>query len=253
MSIRALIVDDEPLARKRLKRLLTAEPDVEVIGECSNGREAIETIEAASPDLVFLDIQMPEIDGFAVIQAIPRERLPIIVFVTAYDQHALKAFEVHALDYLLKPFKQERFQTTLEHARSRLAKGDSSEAKTGLDALIEKVRAEQSYIDRFMIRSSDRIILVKAPDVDWIESAANYVLLHVGDKTHIVRETMRSLESKLCPKTFQRISRSAIVNLERIKELQPMGKGEYVVFLTTGQQLTMSRGIRELHQALGSS
>jgi len=188
-----------------------------------------------------------------VIQAIPKERLPIIIFVSAYDQHALKAFEVHAIDYLLKPFKQERFQTAMEHARAQLAKGDSSETKTGLTALIEKVRAEQSYVDRFMIRNSDRIILVKTQDVDWIESAANYVLLHVGDKTHIVRETMRSLETKLCPKTFQRISRSAIVNLERIKELQPMGKGEYVVFLTTGQQLTMSRGIRELHQALGSS
>jgi two-component system LytT family response regulator len=160
---------------------------------------------------------------------------------------------VHALDYLLKPFKQERFQTALEHVRAQITKNDSHETNPGLTALIEKVRVEQNYVDRFMIKTSNRIVFVKAGDVDWIESAANYVLLHVGEKTHIVRETMRSLEARLCPKTFQRISRSAIVNVERIKELQPMGKGDYVVFLTTGKQLTMSRGIRELNQALGSS
>jgi two-component system LytT family response regulator len=253
MKIRTLIVDDEALARQRIKRLLAEEPDITVIGECGTGGEAVQAIQEKIPELLFLDIQMPGMGGFEVLQAIPKERMPIIIFVTAYDQHALKAFDVHALDYLLKPFRQERFREALQRARDRLPRVGPWEPPPGLAALIGKLRAAPNHLSRFLVKSSSRVIFVKASEVDWIEAAANYVLLHVGDKTHVVRETMRDLEAKLCPKSFQRISRSAIVNLERVKELQPMGKGQYVIILTNGRQLTMSRGIRDLEQALEPS
>jgi two-component system, LytTR family, response regulator len=250
MSIRALIVDDEPLARKRIKRLLADEADISAIDECGTGRDAIKIIQDTSPDLLFLDVQMPEIDGFKVLQSIRGERMPVVIFVTAYDQHAVKAFEVHALDYLLKPFKRDRFKRALERARIQLAKGGGYEAHAGLAALIAKLRADDNYLSRFMVKSYNRVVFIKANEVDWIESAANYALLHVDDKTHIVRETMQALEVKLSPKIFQRISRSVIVNLERVKELQPMGKGQYVIILVNGKRLTMSRGIRDLQHAL---
>jgi two-component system, LytTR family, response regulator len=250
MSIRALIVDDEPLARKRIKRLLADEADISAIDECGTGRDAIKIIHDASPDLLFLDVQMPEIDGFKVLQSIREEQMPVVIFVTAYDQHALKAFEVHALDYLLKPFKRDRFKRALERARTQLAKSGGYETHAGLAALIAKLRADNNYLSRFMVKSYNRVVFVKANEVDWIESAANYALLHVDDKTHIVRETMQALEVKLSSKIFQRISRSVIVNLERVKELQPMGKGQYVIILVNGKRLTMSRGIRDLQHAL---
>jgi two-component system, LytTR family, response regulator len=250
MNIRCLIVDDEPLARKRLRALLGDEPDISVVGECGTGRDAIQAIRERLPDLVFLDIQMPEVGGFDVLQAIGKEQTPVVIFVTAYDQHALKAFEVHALDYLLKPFTQARFKGALERARRQLATSDGREPDPRLTALIENLRSEESYVSRFLVRASSRVILVNATDVDWLESADNYVLLHVRDRTHLVRETMRGLEEKLSPKAFQRISRSVIVNLSRIKELQPMGKGDYLVILADGTRLTMSRGIRDLQRAL---
>jgi two-component system LytT family response regulator len=252
MNIRALIVDDETPARRRIKRLLNNEPDISVIAECGTGREAINVLQDAAPDLLFLDVQMPEVDGFEVVQSIRPERMPIIIFVTAYDEHALRAFEVHALDYLLKPFKQERFREAVQRARTRLTHNGVPESCPGLAALIQKLRAEQNYLSRFIVKSSHRVVLVPAGEVDWIESAANYALLHAADKTHIVRETMHALETKLSPKIFQRISRSVIVNLERVRELQPMGKGQYVIILTNGKQLTMSRGIRDLEQAVQS-
>ena len=250
MTIRAVIVDDESLARKNVKRFLATEPDISVIAECSGGSEAIKVIQELSPDLLFLDIQMPGIDGFEVLHAIRESKMPIIIFVTAYDQHALKAFEIHALDYLLKPLKQERFKRSIERVRTQMAMGDSREITPGLKALIGKIETDQNHVSRFMIKSSNRVVLVKTGEIDWIESAANYALLHVGDKNYVVRETMQALETKLSPKSFQRISRSAIVNLERIKELQPMGKGQYVIILTNGMRLTMSRGIRDLQHVL---
>lgn len=250
MNIRTLIVDDEPLARKRIKRLLTEEPDIFIIGECGSGREAIKAIEGTPADLLFLDIQMPETGGFEVLQAIPPEHMPEIIFVTAYDQHALKAFEVHALDYLLKPFTQDRFKEAVKRARMQFAGNGSHQSNPGLVALIEQLRAGPNHLTRFMIKSTGRVVFVKASEVDWIESAANYAVLHAGDRTHLVRETMQALEARLCPRTFQRISRSAIVNLERVKELQPMGKGQYVIILANGRRLNMSRGIRDLQQAL---
>jgi two-component system LytT family response regulator len=209
-------------------------------------------IQNSSPDLLFLDVQMPEVGGFEVVQSIRPEQIPVIIFVTAYDEHALRAFDVHALDYLLKPFKQMRFKEAVERARTRLRYNEAAGGCPGLTALIQKLRAEQNYLSRFVVKSSHRVVLISASEVDWIESAANYALLHVGDKTHIVRETMHALDTKLSPKTFQRISRSVIVNLERVRELQPMGKGQYVVILANGKQLTMSRGIRDLEQAVQS-
>jgi two-component system LytT family response regulator len=250
MSLRTLIVDDEPLARKRIRRLLATEPDIAIVGECSSGREAIEAIQESTPDLVFLDIQMPGIGGFEVLQEIRGSHIPAIIFVTAYDEHAVRAFEFHALDYLLKPFKQDRFRKSVERARAQLTKGESSEAEPGLVALLDSLQTERKLLHRFMIKTADRVVFIRADEVDWIESAANYALLHVADKTHLVRETMQALETKLCPKTFQRVSRSAIVNLERIKELQPMGKGQYIIILSSGHRLTMTRGIRDLQQAL---
>jgi two-component system, LytTR family, response regulator len=253
MKIQALLVDDEPLARQRIRRLLKGEQDIEVAGECATGREAIRMIQDVSPDLVFLDIQMPEVSGFEVLQALGKVQPPAVIFTTAHDQHALKAFEVHALDYLLKPFTQARFAEALARARTQLAASGGREPDPRLALLIENLRPEQSYLRRFVVRSSSRILLVNAADVDWIESADNYALLHVGDQTHVVRETMRALEEKLSPQAFQRISRSAIVNLSRIKELQPMGKGEYIVILGNGTRLSMSRGIRDLQRALDPS
>ena len=254
MKIRTLIVDDEPLARKRIKRLLMEECDIEVIGECGSGREAIEAVQEAAPDLMFLDIQMPEIDGFEVLKAIGDDKIPWVIFVTAYDEYALKAFEVHALDYLLKPFKQKRFKAAVERVRTQSRSGIAfeSEQDSGLAALIAKLRVEQNSLSRFMIKSSNRVVFVKTTDVDWIESASNYVILHVGEQTHIVRQTMQSLEGSLCTKSFLRISRSIIVNLERVRELQPMAKGEYVVLLDSGQRLDMSRSLRDFQKAFES-
>jgi two-component system LytT family response regulator len=249
MNIRALIVDDEPLARERLKTFIAREPDITVMAECANGREAIAAIETTVPDLLFLDVQMPRVSGFDVLRAVGPETVPAVIFVTAYDQHALEAFEVHALDYLVKPFKPARFKAAIQRARERLA-GHNGSGDKRLVTLLERLQPARTYITRFVVKSDARVVLVNATDVDWIESAANYALLHVGDKTHVIRETMTALEEKLDPRQFQRISRSAFVNLDRIQELQPMLKGEYVVILKTGKQLGMTRGIRELQAVL---
>lgn len=200
MTIRTLVVDDEPLARKRIINLLGEEPDVSLVGEFGTGREAIPAIQSAAPDLLFLDIQMPGMGGFEVLQSLGETKMPVVIFVTAYDQHALKAFEVHALDYLLKPFKQERFKEAVERARRQMAGGASHPVDPRLMALMDKLRPDRDFLSRLMIKSSGRVVFIKVSEVDWIESAANYALLHVGNKTHIIRETMQVLEAKLNPK-----------------------------------------------------
>jgi two-component system, LytTR family, response regulator len=256
MTLRTFIVDDEAPARERLRDLLADEADVAIVAECANGREAIAAVETHRPDLLFLDIQMPQVNGFDVLRSLPASRIPAVIFTTAYDQHALRAFEVHALDYLLKPFKRARFKAALQRAREHLRqRGPNGVGETDarILALLQQLRPEQTYATRFVIKTASRVVIIKADDIDWIESAANYALLHVGDKTHVHRETMRVLAEQLSPARFLRISRSAIVNIERIKELQPMAKGEYVALLHNGKQLTMARGIRELQQALGPS
>jgi two-component system LytT family response regulator len=250
MNIRSLIVDDEPLARKRIVSFLNNMPGISIIGECGGGRDAIRLIREMSPDLLFLDIQMPEVGGFDVLQAVGPEKMPAVIFTTAYDQHALKAFEVHALDYLLKPFSRQRFTGAVERARKQLENSTPREPDSRIAALIENLRPEQRYLSRFAIRSSQRVLFVKATDVEWIESAGNYALLHVGAQTHIIRETMQALERKLSPKSFRRVSRSAIVNLSRIKEIQPLARGEYSIVLESGKHLAMSRSLRDLERAL---
>lgn len=246
MKIRTLIVDDEPLARERLRKLLAAETDVEVVGECGDGQEAVAAIERDQPDLLFLDIQMPELDGFGVLEIVRTARMPEVIFVTAFNQHALRAFEVHALDYLLKPFDRERFQTALDRARKRLAHARSGELNQKLTALLADLRPpEPKTADRLAIKTGGKVVILRTADIDWIEAADNYVNLHVGADSHLLRETMSTIEARLDPGHFIRISRSAIVNLERIKELQPMFHGDYTVILRSGTKLSLSRNYRD--------
>jgi two-component system LytT family response regulator len=238
--IRTLVADDEPIARARMLALLRDEPDIELIGECATGPEAIAAIERTSPDLVFLDIQMPRIDGLTLARTLGRA-MPAVVFVTAYDEYALGAFEVHALDYLLKPYSAERFKSAVVHAREHLSARRTSE--------IPNPKAQTPMRDRLVIKSSGRIYFVRTRDVDWCEAAGNYVRLHVGAQTHLVRGTMGNIESQLDPALFVRIHRSTIVNVDRIQELHSSFGGEYVVLLHDQTRLTLSRGYREGLQA----
>jgi two-component system LytT family response regulator len=250
MKLRILIVDDEPLARERIRSLLADEPEVEVLAECKNGQEAVEVIKKQSPDLVFLDVQMPGMGGFEVLSALPQERMPMVIFVTAFDQHALKAFEVHALDYLLKPFKQARFKATLQRAREAFLNRQTGQASKSLLALLNDTKPVREHLSRIPVRTGERVVFVKTAQIEYIESAGNYVVLHTGKENHVVRETLTALGEKLDPKQFIRISRSTLVNLEQIKELQPLFKGEHAVVLHNGKQLTMTRGIREVQELL---
>lgn len=241
-KVRTLIIDDEELARERLASLLAKEPDVEVIGEADDGRTALAAILREKPDLVFLDVQMPEMNGFEVLDALSNENRPNVVFVTAHDKFALKAFDVHAVDYLLKPFDRDRFKTALKRA---LEKARSKGAQAEVNAVLDEVRSAAKPVDRLLIKTDGRVLLLKVEDIDWVEAADNYVNLHAGSDSHLMRETMNSLEGKLPVEKFMRISRSTIVNLERIKELQPMFHGEYVVILKNGTKLTLSRSYRD--------
>lgn len=246
MTFRALIVDDEPLARQRIRHLLQKEGDFEVIAECADGVEAVKAIEDLNPDLVFLDIQMPELDGFGVIQEVGADRMPPTLFVTAYDQHALKAFEVHALDYLLKPFDPERFQQALVRAR-RWCGGGASEGETrpNLNALVTGLREEHPWADRLLVRLGDRHLLVKTQFIQWIEAEDNYVRMHVEGTSYLLRQTMAGILARLDPHQFRRIHRSAIVNLDCIKELQPWTSGDHLVIMRDGTKLTLSRTYRD--------
>ncbi len=248
MSIRTLIVDDEPLARERVRSLLKDEPDIAIIGECADGHQALAALRELSPELVFLDVQIPGLDGFDVLRELGTERMPLVIFVTAYDQHALKAFEVHALDYLLKPFKPARFKQTVQRARETLANRSRGEVSKELLALLGQARPE--YLSRIPVRNGERVVFVKASQVEYVESAGNYVVLHAGKENHVVRETLTALEGRLDPKQFLRLSRSVLVNVDQIKELQPLFKGEHAVLLHNGKQLTMTRGLREVQEAL---
>ncbi len=247
MTLRTLIVDDEPLARQRLRQLLGSADDVAVVGECANGVEAVQAIEDLQPDLVFLDIQMPELDGFGVIESVGPERMPATLFVTAYDQHALRAFEVHALDYLLKPFDAERFRGALERAR-RWCMADAGQApsvRPDLSALLAGIRKERPGLDRLLVKQGDRHILIRASAVQWIEAEDNYVRLHVEGTSYLLRQTMSGLLERLDPRLFRRIHRSAIVNLDCIREFQPWTSGDHLVIMRDGTRLTLSRTYRD--------
>ena len=249
-KIRALIVDDEELARDRVASLLAEQPDVEVVGTCADGASAVEMIERERPDLVFLDVQMPGMDGFDVVENLDRDHVPAIVFVTAHDAHAIRAFEIHALDFLLKPFDQTRFEKALERAREHLTHDKSSTIDSRLVSLLEELRDERKYPERLIVKSSGRVFFVRSEDIDWVEAAGNYVKIHTKNEGHLLRESMKNMEAKLDPKTFVRIHRSAIVNIDRIKELEPWFHGEYIVIMRDGTRLTASRVFSDRLSAL---
>jgi two-component system, LytTR family, response regulator len=237
--MRALIVDDERLARRGVVLRLRKFRDIEIVGECADGLSAVEKILELSPDLVFLDIQMPGMDGFEVLRALPRENLPSVIFLTAWEQHALRAFEVHAVDYLLKPVDDERFAAAVEHAR-RL--GDSAAKLRTTERILQMLgRDQEKYLSRFIVRTGSRIHVVHADDTDWIAAAGDYTELHVHGRTHLLRETMNSLEQKLDPARFLRIHRSRIVRTGCIEELSAIDNREYLVRLTDGSQHRSSR------------
>ncbi|MEO8521193.1 MAG: LytTR family DNA-binding domain-containing protein [Acidobacteriota bacterium] len=243
--IRTLVVDDEPLARERLTSLLFNEADIDIVGQCRDGEEAVASITNLSPDLVFLDVQMPQMDAFEVIDAVGGDRMPLVIFVTAHDQHALRAFQVKALDYLLKPFDRERFTDALQRARRQIERDETGDLGRRLLALVKDLRKDQPRSERLVVKSGGRLFFLRADEIDWIEASGNYVRLHVGNTAHLLRETMNALEGRLDPEKFFRIHRSRIVNMERIQELQPWLNGEYSVVLRTGTRLPLSRGCRE--------
>jgi two-component system LytT family response regulator len=234
--MRVLIVDDEPLACERLRMLLESERDVEIAGECHDGLTAVEAIRKLAPDLVFLDVQMPEMDGFAVLEAL--DTPPAVIFVTAYDQFAIKAFEVHALDYLLKPFDRERFSKAL-------ARAHSGDLDARLRSLLAELRTRRKYNDRLVVSAGGRVVFLRVDELDWIEAAGNYVRLHAGRDEYLHRETMARLEACLDPEKFARIHRSTIVNVDRVKELHPLFRGDYTVVLRDGRELTLAKAYRE--------
>ena len=243
--IRCLIIDDEALARERVSSLLESEADIEVVGEAADGGAALEAIEQHRPDLLFLDIQMPRLNGFEVLEAISSSQMPSVIFTTAYDNHAVRAFEVSAVDYLLKPFKVSRFQEALDRARTQISNGSNP----GIARLLAQLRPSGEAA-RVLVKTADRILFVPATEIDHVESAGNYLVLHCGADRHIVRETMVSMAEKLADSGFMRISRSVIVNLARIRELRATGAGNYRVILKSGERLDMTIPLRELQERM---
>jgi two-component system LytT family response regulator len=253
MKIRALIVDDEQLARQRVRLLLAEEPDVEIIGESADGFAAVDQIQATRPDLLFLDVQMPEMDGFEVLRQLPHALLPVVIFTTAFDQHALHAFEVNALDYLLKPFKPARFKEAVQRARDLIANKQAGLAllnARGLLTLLGQTPPPAGQLTRLAVKAPGKVTFVELDQVQAIEAAGKYAVVHVGKEKHVLRETMNSLEAHLPPQQFLRISRSVIVNLHQIQELQPMFKGENLILLKNGKTYPTTRPLREIQQKL---
>jgi two-component system, LytTR family, response regulator len=248
-KFRAIIVDDEPFARVGLKRALGRHEDVELVAECANGLEAVQAIEELRPELVLLDLQMPELDGFGVIEAVGVEKIPALVFTTAYDQFALKAFAAHALDYVLKPFDDERIDKALERAKRQIKKESLDNLSERLAALLEQPRRDK-YLERIVIKNSGRIFFLNVEEIDWIEAADNYVQLHVARESHLVHGTLSKLEGSLNPEKFVRVHRSTIMNLARVKEIRPLFHGEYSILLHDGTELTSSRTYRDRLEGL---
>lgn len=244
-KIRALIVDDEPIARRRVRDLLKLEPDIEVCGECDNGQEALESIRELAPDLVFLDIQMPGLDGISMSESFRSGLGPEIVFVTAYDNYAVKAFELRAVDYLLKPFDRGRFSQAVRVAREKIGSRRGAEVGGRIIELLDDLRTRPKYMDRIVIRNNERIIVVRVDEIDWIESEGNYVRIHFGKSSSLVRETLTHLASQLDPDKFPRIHRSRLVNIDSIQELQHWSHRNYRLILRSGVQLSLSRSYRD--------
>jgi len=250
MPMHAVIADDEELARGRIRTLLEAEPDVEVVAECSDGGMTVEAILDKNPELLFLDVQIPQMDGFEVLKLVPEGRRPTVIFVTAYDQYALRAFDAFALDYLLKPFSRARFRKAVQRARLQIARESRDQVDQRLADLLKEIRSEGKYLERLVIRSAGRVVFLRTDDVEWFEGCANYVRLHVGKDSHLLREKIGTLETRLDPRKFVRIHRSTIVRVDQIKELRSSGDGEQVVILHDGSRLSLSRGYRERFQQM---
>ena len=250
MNIRALIVDDEALARARLRKLLAGTTDLEIVGECANGPEAIAFIREHRPDMMFLDVQMPEVSGFDVLRALGPELWPAVIFVTAHDRHAMEAFEVHALDYLLKPFTQARLLEAVQRVRQHLEVRTLETTNRQLANLLAETKPDRAYLNRIAVKNGHETLFVRIEEVDYVESAANYAVLHTRAGNQVLRETLTNLATQLPPRLFLRISRSIMVNLERVKSLQAGPRGEYLVVLQDGRQLLMTRGIREIQERL---
>jgi two-component system LytT family response regulator len=253
-SIRTIIADDEPLARKKLRLLLGSEPGVQVVAECQDGQQTIGAVQKHKPDLLLIDIRMPDVDGFEVLGRIAAEEMPVVVFTTAYDQFAIRAFQAHAMDYLLKPFERERLHQAIERARLELLKSHNHNLTTRLLDLIAQ-KAEQKpeprqADDRMVIRAGGKVIFLDLEEVDWIEAAANYVRMNAGKESYLLREGIGSVSERLDPDRFVRIHRSVIVNVRKIKELQPCDSGEYIAVLKNGKELSCSRGYRAQLQRL---
>ena len=242
--MKVLIVDDEPLARQTVHVLLAQDADLQIVGECA-GAEASALIESTAPDIMVLDVQMPEVDGFDLVEAVGADAVPAIVFVTAYDEYAVRAFDVHAIDYLLKPFDDARFAKALLRAKER-----ARERRSCGPQIAAMLRERSPYLRRFLVRARDRVIVVNADEVDWIEAADYYVSLHVGEKTHLLRETMSDLEKRLDPERFFRVHRSAIVNVDRVREIHPMFRGDCALVLSDGARVRLSRTRRDEFERL---
>lgn len=255
--IRALIVDDEPLARENLRIRLRGVPDFEIAGECANGGEALRAIDADRPDVVFLDIQMPDMNGFEVVERTPPESLPVVIFVTAYDHYALEAFRIHALDYLLKPFDDERLAEALDACRARVEEGRRAQRAgeavyqlagappVALAGAAPSARATAPQPDRIVIKARGRVFFLKTSAIEWVEANGDYARLHSAERSYLLRRTMGEMEARLDPQLFVRVSRSAIVNLDQVRDLVPMTRGEYRVRLLAGAEIKLTRNYRE--------
>jgi len=243
--MRTIIADDEPLALKKLRMLLSAEPGVQIVAECADGAQTVKALQACRPDLLMLDIHMPDLDGFEVLSRIPAEQMPVVIFTTAYDRFAVRAFEAHALDYLLKPFDQDRLHQAIKRARAELLKADDRETTHRILDYLAGGAAKDSHTDqRFVIKAGGRVVFLDFDEIDWLEAAANYVRLNVGKQSYLLREGIGHVAERLDPTQFIRIHRSTIVNVDKIKELQPVNSGEYIVVLKDGKELSCSRGFR---------
>jgi two-component system, LytTR family, response regulator len=256
MTVRVIVADDEPIGRHRLVRLLQAEPDTDVVAACADGEEAVDAIREHAPDVVLLDIQMPNLDGFEVVAALGDAHQPVVIFVTAHDQYALRAFEVHAFDYLLKPVDQDRLREAIARAVSSAGRSPQSSPTRRILGLLEELNARERARgrERLVVRSPERAFFLRTESIDYIEAAGKFVHLHVGRTVHALRESMAELEQELDPARFLRISRSVIVNLDRIQEIQPWFQGDYVLILSDGTKLTSTRGYRDnMRRLLGRS
>lgn len=262
-AIRAILVDDEPLAQRGLKLRLKEFPEIEIVGECANGRDAIKMIKEKSPDLVFLDIQMPGIDGFGVVRALIGGPAPLFVFVTAYDKYAIDAFEANALDYLVKPVDEERLKDAIHRAREVLKSKAATNRESKLVELLASLSDDdrdrikeliadpawsekERYAERLSFKDGSKVVVLYSNEIEWIDAAGDYMCIHAGGKTHIIRETMKALQQKLDPSRFQRVHRSAIVNVDKVKELHPHSNGEYFLILENGAELKLSRSYKDV-------